>query len=57
MVREILTEIRRKLGAKYLAVVATGGYASLIAAGVKEISGVHDNLTLEGLRLIGGRNF
>jgi type III pantothenate kinase len=57
LVREILAEIRRKLGAKKLRVVATGGYAQLIAAGVREIDSVHPGLTLEGLRLIGAMNF
>lgn len=57
LVREILAEIRRDLGVKKLNVVATGGYADLIATGVKEISAVHDQLTLEGLRLIGQLNF
>jgi type III pantothenate kinase len=56
LVREILGEIRRELGARRLSVVATGGYAELIAAGVKEIDDVHCNLTLEGLRIIGGLN-
>ena len=57
LVREILAEIRAKLGARKMKVVATGGYATLIAAGVREISTVHENLTLEGLRLIGALNF
>ncbi len=57
LVRQILTEIRTKLGARRLKVVATGGYASLIAAGVPEIAEVHPHLTLEGLRLIGTLNF
>jgi type III pantothenate kinase len=57
MVREILTEIRRELKVKRLPVIATGGYAELIAKGLEEISSVHENLTLEGLRLIGGLNF
>lgn len=57
LVREILAEIRGKIAARKMKVVATGGYASLIAAGVREISTVHENLTLEGLRLIGGLNF
>jgi type III pantothenate kinase len=56
LVREILSEIRRNLGVKKLKVVATGGYATLIARGVKEISKVHEHLTLEGLRLIGCLN-
>lgn len=56
LVREILTEIRAELGVRKLKVVATGGYAELIAAGVEEIDEVHPNLTLEGLRLIAGLN-
>ena len=57
LVREILAQIRPALGVRKLKAVATGGYADLIAAGVKEISVVHENLTLEGLRLIAGLNF
>ena len=56
LVREIIGEIRKALGIRRLKVVATGGYADLIASGVKEISAVHENLTLEGLRLIGCLN-
>jgi len=56
LVREIIAEIRAELRAKNLKVVATGGYAELIAAGVEEIDEVHPNLTLEGLRLIGCLN-
>jgi len=57
LVREILGEIRKALGVRRLKAVATGGYASLIAVGVPEIAEVHENLTLEGLRLIGVLNF
>jgi type III pantothenate kinase len=57
LVREILAEIKREIGSKKLHVVATGGYADLIAAGVKEIGSVHPGLTLEGLRMIGALNF
>jgi len=56
LVREILAQLRPALGVRRLKVVATGGYAGLIAAGVKEIAAVHENLTLEGLRLIGCMN-
>ncbi len=56
LVREILAELRAALGVRKLKAIATGGYADLIAAGVKEISAVHENLTLEGLRLIGCMN-
>lgn len=56
LVREILSEIRSELGARRLKVVATGGYAELIAAGVDEINEVQPNLTLDGLRLIAALN-
>lgn len=56
LVREILGEIRKALGIRRLKVVATGGYAELIAAGVKEIAAIQGNLTLEGARLIGCMN-
>jgi type III pantothenate kinase len=56
LVREILAEIRAELGTRRLKVVATGGYAELIATGVEEIDDVHEHLTLEGLRLIGALN-
>jgi type III pantothenate kinase len=58
LVREILVQIRNQLGApRRLRIVATGGYAGLISAGLKEIRLVHPNLTLEGLRIIGNLNF
>ena len=37
-------------------VVATGGYAQLIARGLPEIQKVHPNLTLEGLRIVANLN-
>jgi type III pantothenate kinase len=52
LVRQILAEIRPAIGVRKLRAVATGGYANLIACGVPEIATVHENLTLEGLRLI-----
>jgi type III pantothenate kinase len=56
LVRQILAEIRRELGARRLKVVATGGCASLIARGLPEITDLHPQLTLEGLRLIANLN-
>lgn len=56
LVRQILIEIRRELGARQLPVVATGGYAGLIAAKLPEINAVRPRLTLEGLRLIANLN-
>jgi type III pantothenate kinase len=52
LVRELISELKRELGAKNLPVVATGGYAKLIAAKLPEISAVAPDLTLEGLRLV-----
>jgi len=51
LVRELIGELKRELRAKHLPVVATGGYAKLIASKLPEISAVDSNLTLEGLRL------
>lgn len=57
LVKQILAEIRRGLGrTKRVKVVATGGYASLIAAKLPEIQFVRADLTLEGLRIIGVLN-
>jgi type III pantothenate kinase len=53
LVRQILLEIQKELGEKRVPVLATGGYAELIAAGLPEIGAVQPNLTLEGLRIIG----
>ena len=57
LIRQILVEIRRELGSpRGLKIVATGGYAELIAADMPEIQTVHAGLTLEGLRIIGALN-
>jgi len=52
LVRELIGELKRELRAKNLPVIATGGYARLIAAKLPEISAVMPDLTLEGLRLV-----
>ena len=52
LVRELILELKRELRVKKLPVVATGGYAKLIAAKLPEISSVEPDLTLEGLRLV-----
>jgi type III pantothenate kinase len=52
LVRELIVELKRELKARRLPVVATGGYAKLIASKLPEISAVEPNLTLEGLRLV-----
>jgi len=51
LVRELIAELKRELKVKQLPVVATGGYARLMASRLPEISAVEPNLTLEGLRL------
>jgi type III pantothenate kinase len=52
LVRELVQGLRRELGVRRLPVVATGGYAKLLAARLPEITAVRPNLTLEGLRLV-----
>ena len=57
LVREILAHIRTELfPRKKVRVIATGGYAQLIAQRLPEIEAVHPGLTLEGLRLIANLN-
>lgn len=57
LIRQILLEIRTALASrKKLTVIATGGYAELIAKGLPEINTIHPALTLEGLRIIGLRS-
>jgi type III pantothenate kinase len=56
LVRELIGELKRELKTKRLPVVATGGYAKLIAAKLPEISAVAPDLTLEGLRLVWRHN-
>ena len=51
LVRELIEALKRELQATRLPVIATGGYARLIASKLPEISAVEPNLTLEGLRL------
>lgn len=51
LVRELIGRLRRELKAPRLPVVATGGYARLLATGLPEITAVVPDLTLEGLRL------
>jgi type III pantothenate kinase len=57
LVREILARlIAENFGQKKPHLVATGGYAELIARQLPEIEAVHPNLTLEGLRIVANRN-
>ena len=57
LVREILTRIKaEQFSRKKAAIVATGGYARLIASHVPEVAAIHPHLTLEGLRIVGNLN-
>jgi type III pantothenate kinase len=57
LVREILARIRsERFPRSAVKVVATGGYAQLIAARLPEVAAVHPNLTLEGLRIVANLN-
>ena len=57
LVREILTRIKaEQFSRKKAAIVATGGYARLIASQVPEVAAIHPHLTLEGLRIVGNLN-
>jgi type III pantothenate kinase len=51
LIRELILELKRELKVRRLPVVATGGYAALLAAKIPEITAVEPCLTLEGLRL------
>ncbi len=57
LVREILARIRaEQFPRKKVSIVATGGYARLIAGGLPEIGVIRPHLTLEGLRIVANLN-
>ena len=57
LVKEILVKIGAEaFGQRKAKIVATGGYAQLIAAQMPAIDAVRPHLTLEGLRIIGNLN-
>lgn len=51
LIRELILKLRRELDCRRLPVVATGGYAKLLARRLPEIVAVDPLLTLKGLRL------
>lgn len=51
LVRQLILNLKEALHVPTLPVVATGGYAALIARKLPEITAVRPSLTLEGLRL------
>jgi type III pantothenate kinase len=52
LIRQLVAELKTELKCPRLPVVATGGYGSLIAARLPEITEVQPLLTLDGLRLV-----
>jgi type III pantothenate kinase len=52
LIRGLLGELKHELKTQHLPVIATGGYAKLIASKLPEISAIRPDLTLEGLRLV-----
>ena len=57
LVKEILARIKaEQFPRKKVCVVATGGYARLIAGGLPEIGVIRPHLTLEGLRIVANLN-
>ena len=57
LVREILRQIRtEQFPRTKVVVVATGGYARLVAEGLPEIDTIHQHVTLEGLRIVANLN-
>jgi type III pantothenate kinase len=57
LVREILARIKaERFPRKKVVIVATGGYARLIAQGLADIGAIHQHLTLEGLRIVANLN-
>ena len=52
LIRELIGRLKKQLKTTALPVVATGGYADLMAKGLPEISAIDPLLTLEGLRLV-----
>ncbi len=57
LVREILRQIKaEQFPRTKVVVIATGGYARLIARGLPEVDAIHQHLTLEGLRIVANLN-
>jgi type III pantothenate kinase len=52
LIRALLSSLRKELACPNLPVIATGGYAKLMAQDMPEITAVDPRLTLEGLRLV-----
>lgn len=56
-VNYIIEQIKKESGLKDLKVVVTGGFGRMMSGEISGITAYDPNLTLEGVRLIGERNF
>ena len=52
LISSLISDLKAEMKERRMRVVATGGYADLIAKGLSEVSVVDQNLTLDGLRLL-----
>ena len=52
LISNLICELKAEMGERQLRVVATGGYADLMAKGLPEVSIVDQYLTLDGVRLL-----
>ena len=52
LIRQLIEELRQELRTEQIPVIATGGYAELIAGRLDCVTNIHPNLTLEGLLLL-----
>jgi len=52
LIRQLIEELQEELGTAQIPVIATGGYAELIAGRLDCITTIRPNLTLEGLLLL-----
>ncbi len=57
LVARLLNDLKKELAGRYLHVVATGGYAALMARDLPQVKTVNLNLTLDGLRMLGWKRF
>ena len=53
LISELLRQLKKELDVRKMAVIATGGYAKLIAKKIPSIQQVAPLLTIKGLRLVG----
>ncbi|MEC7882826.1 MAG: type III pantothenate kinase [Verrucomicrobiota bacterium] len=56
LISELLRQLKKELDVRKMAVIATGGYAKLIAKKIPSIQKVDPLLTIKGLRLVGKKH-